>query len=599
MSTEVQYIDIPLDQLHDSPTQPRLAYDEAYLDELAADIKSHGRNLSPLLVRPRVPELFAAVGDADLARDATAGYEIVFGHCRRRGLERAGLATARCEVRSMTDEQVERAQISENLQRKNVHPFEEAQGFQALIERHKDTADAIAERTGKSRSYIYGRLKLLQACPAVRKACIAGEIDAEVALLIARLRTTKLQEKALHRIDAKAWHLDDGGKRSYRNIRELLQDEFTLDLKKALFDIHDASLLPGADACTTCPKRSANAPEFEDLLQDHRNKHGWGKSANPNLCTDPDCWAAKKTAHLKNEATALQKKVGAAKTVIDGNKARNAIGADGTVKGGYLPMTAETKDLLQKARLKQMTNTKLQPPLVVLIQNPRDGKVVEAVKEADLVALGVVAAKPKGEKAEPDWKRRQREQEAERARKEAQAERATAVNIELLQRVRQAAKGRQRDAVDLYMVTRAALEGVEYSDRKILAHLWDLRGFDDLVKRAGSMSIDDLSTLLLDCALVAGIKANAYNRCKPENMLATAKRYGVSLAPESAKPASTPSPAARASKGTAAKGKKGSAAGDAAVDVDHGSSQAGSAGKEKGGADGAEAGQVEEEGAVS
>src|SRR6218665_265908 len=194
MTTE-QYIDIPLAQLHDSPTQPRLVYDDAYLQELGADIKSHGRNLSPLLVRPRVPPLFAAVGDAELAQAATAGYEIVFGHCRKRGIEIAGLQVARCEVRSMTDEEVERAQISENLQRKNVHPFEEAQGFQALIERHKDTADATAARTRKSRSYIYGRLNLLQACPTVRKACIAGEIDAEVALLIARLRTIKLQEK--------------------------------------------------------------------------------------------------------------------------------------------------------------------------------------------------------------------------------------------------------------------------------------------------------------------------------------------------------------------------------------------------------------------
>ncbi|MEY2893915.1 MAG: hypothetical protein RJA98_3823, partial [Pseudomonadota bacterium] len=109
-------IQIPLDELHDSPTNPRQTFDDASLQELAADIKSIGRVLQPLLVRPRIPALFA--GDPS----AATGYEIVFGHRRRRGAELAGLSAVACMVRSMTDLEVQRTQISENLQRKDVHP---------------------------------------------------------------------------------------------------------------------------------------------------------------------------------------------------------------------------------------------------------------------------------------------------------------------------------------------------------------------------------------------------------------------------------------------------------------------------------------------
>jgi ParB/RepB/Spo0J family partition protein len=156
---------IPLDQLHESPFNPRKFFDPAALQELADDIKAHGRILSPLLVRPRVPPLFAGTDDAD----AITGYELVFGHRRLRAADLAGLQVVDCMVRSMTDLEVKRAQISENLQRQDVHPIEEAEGFQALMDDHGETADTIASSTGKSRSYVYGRLKLLQAVPKVRR----------------------------------------------------------------------------------------------------------------------------------------------------------------------------------------------------------------------------------------------------------------------------------------------------------------------------------------------------------------------------------------------------------------------------------------------
>src|SRR6185369_8593562 len=129
--------------------------------------------------------------------------------------------------------------------------------------------------------------------------------------------------------------MQDGGKSSFRRIRELLKERFTLDLREALFDTKDAELLADAGTCTDCPKRTANSPEYEDLTQDQKDRWERVHKGEPNLCTDPDCFEAKKKAHLANRAAALEAK---GKTVITGGKARNAISAHGEVKGGYIAL---------------------------------------------------------------------------------------------------------------------------------------------------------------------------------------------------------------------------------------------------------------------
>ena len=590
MSTPEQYLDIPLDQLHDSPTQPRLTYDEAYLDELAADIKSHGRNLSPLLVRPRVPALFAAVGDADLARDATAGYEIVFGHCRRRALERAGMATARCEVRTMTDQEVERAQISENLARKNVHPFEEAQGFQALIDRHQDTADAIAERTGKSRSYVYGRLKLLQACDEVRKACVAGEIGAEVALLIARLRHPKLQAKALARIKAKYWDLKDGGQRSFRSIRDLLNEEFTLDLKSAPFPID--VVLADSGPCPPCPKRSANAPEFQDIAEDAKRSPYSRQNLGPNVCTDPTCFAARRTAHFANQAAELR---AAGKLVIDGNKARALVSATGEIKGGYVPLAKFSAAMKARDKAVKKGHAIYSPPPVTLIQDPRTGKVFEAVSYAELVRTGLAEEAPATSKPakggnnrhDPEAYRLQRQQAEERANQ------LTGRNRIWLQAVREAAQAQPRNDFDLRLICHWMLELADDFSESGLDMLLSLRDVQlhELRGQIDLLPSSELALLMLDLVLCRDCEADSWDLdVEPKALIRAAEYYGVDLVALDADPASTPSAAARASKGTEDEDSERAAL----VDGKKGESQAGSAGEEKGGADGAEAGQVEE-----
>ncbi len=402
MSEDV-IVQIPIGELHESPFNPRKRF--TGIKELADTMRPpNGRVLQALLVRPRVPPLFA--GEADLASTAVAGYEVVFGHRRRRAGEEAGLSTLPCMVRAMTDAEARHCQVVENLQREDVHPFEEAEGFETLMREDGLTADQVAEQFGKSRSYVYGRLKLLQACPEVRDACLDGKIGSEVALLVARLRTPKLQEKALAAIrndTSSMAKMDDGGKRSFRHIRDLLADKFTLELKAAIFDIEDGTLCPQAGTCSACPKRTGNAPEFEDLASKNREgAHGahFTKNGGPDICTDPDCFAGKKAAHLARKATEAAQ---SGATVISGNKAKAAIGADGRLKG-YVAL----KDV--KQALKQAPKDSAAPQVVTIIDQ-RTGQAVKAVKTADLPA----SAQPKpqqGRGPQRDWEAERRERQA-------------------------------------------------------------------------------------------------------------------------------------------------------------------------------------------
>lgn len=149
-------VTIPWAQLHDSPLQYRKTYSDATIAEIAATITDTGRIHQPLVVRLNYPNpLFRD------AYDPQDGFEIVFGHSRKRGGMLAGLAGAPCVVRNMTDSQVRAAQAAENIARADVHPIEEAEGFRAMLDEAQITADELAATLGKSRSYVYGRLKLL------------------------------------------------------------------------------------------------------------------------------------------------------------------------------------------------------------------------------------------------------------------------------------------------------------------------------------------------------------------------------------------------------------------------------------------------------
>lgn len=504
---------LQVEDLHESPFNPRQIFDDVALNELAVDIRSQGRVLSPLLVRPRIPPLFA--GDPE----AITGHEIVFGHRRYRAAVLAGLTTVPCMVRAMTDDEARRAQISENLQRKDVHPIEEASGFQALIESGTHSADMIAAEFGKSRSYVYGRLKLLDACPAIRHACLSGEVGSEVALLIARLRSVKMQTKALEYInkDYRA-KLDDGGKSSYRAIREMLAEKFTLDLGKAMFDIEAEMLLPTAGNCIFCPKRTENAPEYTDLVQDTASRYGHMRKGSANVCTDPDCFEAKTKAHLKCEAGKL---ASAGHVVVEGNAARNAISATGEIKGAYVAL----KDV--KASLKGLPKAGASVPPVILIQDPRTGKTHEVFRRGDLKAVGAqVKETPQARNDSANYQ----QQAEERKKLSAAAAVETRFRLALRDEVLAAAARVERSTFDLRLIAKITLKGVGHRERIAFGSSYGVSSYDDFEPLINEMGAAQIALFLIDCAVSERVHVDYYDlkQC-PEALLAAAAHYNIDL----------------------------------------------------------------------
>lgn len=256
----------------------RKRFDPAKTQELAASMQAHGV-IEPIVVRPIDGER----------------YEIVAGERRYLAAQAAGLDNIPATIRKLDDQQVLEVQLIENLQRDNLQPLEEAQGFRELMQMHGLSADALAERLGKSRSQVYARLKLLELCPDVQDALQAGTIDASKALLLARLPAGKVQVAGLKRITRPSW---DGKLPSYRDSFELLTEGFMQDLTEAPFALDDASFEAGA--CVSCPHYSGNDPELQAQAIE-RDQDG-----RAHVCTHTACYEVKFTAYWTAERQRLE-----------------------------------------------------------------------------------------------------------------------------------------------------------------------------------------------------------------------------------------------------------------------------------------------------
>jgi ParB/RepB/Spo0J family partition protein len=288
MQTEL--LNLPIAQLRVSSTpcqaERRKHLDKASISELAKSIAGVGV-LQPLVVR-RV----------------NGHFEIVAGERRFLAAKEAKLETVPVTVRDLTDEQLLEVQLVENLQRADVHPMAEAEGYEAL---HKlgRSVEEIAEKTGKSRAYVYGRMKLLDLGQAGRKAFYEGKLNASTALYVARVPVAGgLQEDAVKEITRPDWQ---GQSMSARRALEHLQANYMLRLADAPFKSGDAELVPAAGACGPCPKRTGNQKElFADV-----------KGAD--VCTDPTCYRAKVAAYTEQ---AIAKASATGQRVIQGKEAK-------------------------------------------------------------------------------------------------------------------------------------------------------------------------------------------------------------------------------------------------------------------------------------
>ena len=270
-----EYRELPLVLLNESKTNPRRAFDETGLKELAASIRSQGV-LSPLLVRPLTEN----------------GFEIVAGARRYRAAQIAGQETVPVRIKLMSDAEVLEAQLVENLIRAEIHPMEEAEGFARLLalEEPKYSIEQIGARVGKSPVFVASRLKLVDLVPAAVDAFYANEIGVGHALLLAKLPADQ-QEQALAACFKEAYNGSQNPARillPVRNLQFWIESNVLLILKDAPFDKRDAQLVTTAGSCAECPKRTGHN---KLLFGDDLGKQG-------DRCTDPRCYNAKLAAHV-------------------------------------------------------------------------------------------------------------------------------------------------------------------------------------------------------------------------------------------------------------------------------------------------------------
>jgi ParB family transcriptional regulator, chromosome partitioning protein len=154
---------IPIEDIEPNPSQPRQALGD--LTELTASIREKGI-LEPLLVRK--------VGGR---------FEIIAGERRYRAAVEAGLGELPCVIRESSDAEMMELALVENLQRKDLTPFEEADGLKVLAEKYGYTHESMAEKLGKSRSSITEMLSLGAMPEDIRQLCRLADIQSKSVLL--------------------------------------------------------------------------------------------------------------------------------------------------------------------------------------------------------------------------------------------------------------------------------------------------------------------------------------------------------------------------------------------------------------------------------
>jgi ParB-like chromosome segregation protein Spo0J len=305
---------ISIDQLDPSPTQPRKHFYEKEHDELTNSMIEHGFAFGSLLLREKPDGRFEIVIGERRVRAARAAISAlkkgVIDQDVRKRLET--LEFPRCSTaHGLSDNKVIELQLIENLQREDLSPIEEAEGYRQMKQLRDDqkkplyTVAAIAKQIGKAENTIWERLSLCELEGEAREAVESGLLSPKIGVLIARITDEKSREKFAKAVLHSPYNI---GPVSFREAKDLLAREYTCDLRGAPFDLTDAVLLPlqhdvlkgrvSGGACIDCPFRSGNV---EKGLP----------SSKQNICTNPACFNLKLKAEWlfwQNSETDLAKK---------------------------------------------------------------------------------------------------------------------------------------------------------------------------------------------------------------------------------------------------------------------------------------------------
>ena len=502
---------LPVTSLAPSPTNPRRNFDPAALAELTASVRQHGV-MQPILARPWPATI--STGEESIL------FEIVAGERRWRAACAAGLAMIDVKVRDLADREVLELQIIENLQRAELHPLEEADSYGRMLTSYGYTTDELAAKIGKSKAYIYGRLKLRDLSREARSAFHGGQLTASTALLVARVPSNRLQSELLNEL--LTWEDGRGEPATVLDVKGIIQRKYTLALSGAPFSTDDDTLIPAAGDCRRCPKRTGNQPDIFD------------DGGDVDVCTDQECFAAKKAAHA---ARVTAQAVGRGLKVISGEEARKVApyGVNDCRVGGrddYIDLDGLCHDDESGRTWREVFGGDVEP---VLIEDFRKGILVEAIQESvltqKLIAAGVIQARE-------DYKAKEA---AEQKKLKEKVEKESAFRERLLKSV--------REKFQAYRICGGVAAVPDSLVRMITRRLWQSAGYDVQVRvalarrseggsdqqrieafgaRIDRMDDFEMAILQLDVTLLGSTIVNSYTLARqPKELLEAAGVLGI------------------------------------------------------------------------
>lgn len=275
----IEYIETM--NIRSSDLNPRKTFDENAIAELSKSIIEVGI-LQPIIVR------------LSHFKKGTENYELVCGERRWRAAMVANLDKVPAIVRELKDQEALDLMITENLQRKDVSPLEEAEAFQNLITHRQYDIPTLVTRFGKSEYYIRHRLKLNDLVPEFKELMNQEIIGlghaSEICKLQAKDQTELYNDKFSEADRAKNWWACP----SIKQLKGNIEQAFMLKLEEAAFRIDDITLDKKAGACISCPKNSAsNLILFPD-------------SPSTGICLDRSCFKHKSDIHFERELKRIQ-----------------------------------------------------------------------------------------------------------------------------------------------------------------------------------------------------------------------------------------------------------------------------------------------------
>lgn len=257
-----EFKELKLSELVASSTNPRTEFEETSLNELAESIKAHGV-LQPIIARVHPED--------------SKKYEVVCGERRFRASKLAKQKTIPVSIRELTDDEVFEIQIIENLERKDVHPMDEAIAFRRMLDSGKYSMVDIAAKVAKNLTFVAQRLKLNDLIPELKEDFLKGEFGVGHAIMFARI--DEQRQKEFHESLGSYYSPGYG---SIKSVQEHL-DRKNADLDKALFPLDDATLISEVGACVSCMKCAAANPVLFP-------------EADENFCYDTTCYGKKDLA---------------------------------------------------------------------------------------------------------------------------------------------------------------------------------------------------------------------------------------------------------------------------------------------------------------